>query len=251
MSCTYKELVTVQFEEFPDSIIVSKMNLLDYHRGEDDRTQYNIIKNSNDDLVFYYLPPGTYGAADDVCCNGIRYGMQGGEYISLSHISPPDFVADQHEMETFGEIDTGGSPLVYGGAVCGSAVWPVEKDKYDLGQHSPGAKLDDGKVDMSLLEYLPRAMYEICRVMTMGKTKYTRGGFLEVPDALNRYRAARGRHEVKFDMGQEFDDDPFYDTQSGRQFKGKIMHKAQVAVNAIFELEVYLRGKEEESNEDP
>lgn len=113
-----------------------------------------------------------------------------------------------------------------------------------LDQHESGAKMDDGKVDMSLLRYLPRAMYEICRVMSYGKVKYTPGGFLDVPDALNRYRAARGRHEIKLDLGEVFDKDDWYDTEKGLPFKGKVLHRAQVACNAIFELEIALREEE-------
>lgn len=115
-----------------------------------------------------------------------------------------------------------------------------------LGQHSPGAKLDDGKVDMSLIEFLPRAMKEVLRVMTYGKVKYTRGGFLEVPDGVNRYSAAMLRHYFAAKEEGKYDQDPWYDTEEGLPYKGKIMHDAQVAVNALFRLELMLR--EEEGN---
>ena len=112
-------------------------------------------------------------------------------------------------------------------------------------QHTSGAKLDDGKVDMSLLQLLGNAIHEVCRVMTYGKTKYTRGGFLDVPEAPIRYSAAMLRHYFleqveKYDAG-----DPFYDTELGLPFKGKIRHDAQVAVNALFRLECTLREEEE------
>lgn len=113
-----------------------------------------------------------------------------------------------------------------------------------LDQHAPGAKLDHDKVDMSLLEYLPRAMTEVLRVMDYGKTKYSRGGFLEVPDGVNRYTAAMFRHFFESAKGKIFDDDPWYETEEGKTFKGTVLHDAQVAVNALFRLEIILRERE-------
>ena len=113
-------------------------------------------------------------------------------------------------------------------------------------QHEKGAKLDDGKVDMSLLEYLPRAIKEVSRVMTYGKVKYMRGGFLDVPDGVNRYAAAMLRHYFQGQEEGPYDTDPWYDTPEGLAFKGKILHDAQVAVNALFRLELILRSKEDE-----
>lgn len=118
-----------------------------------------------------------------------------------------------------------------------------------MNQHTPGAKLDNDKIDMSLLCFLNNALTEVCRVMDYGQIKYTRGGFLEVPDALPRYTAAMWRHwcleqTEKYDQG-----DPFYDTESGLPFKGKMRHDAQVAVNALFRLECALRKELEEAND--
>lgn len=109
-------------------------------------------------------------------------------------------------------------------------------------QHVPGAKNDAGKIDMSLLEFLSNALPEVCRVMDYGQTKYTRGGFLEVDDAMNRYTAAMFRHYFKeFTEGKYDLDDPFYDTEKGVRFKGTIRHDAQICVNALFRLEYRLR----------
>ena len=110
-----------------------------------------------------------------------------------------------------------------------------------IDQHTSGAKMDDGKVDLSLLQLLGNALTEVCRVMDYGQTKYTRGGFLDVHDAPRRYTAAMIRHLLhetneKYDSG-----DPYYDTEKGLPFKGKIRHDAQVAVNALFRLECTLR----------
>lgn len=108
-----------------------------------------------------------------------------------------------------------------------------------------GPKFDSDKVDMSLFEFLPRALTEVGRTMDYGQAKYSRGSFLEVPKALQRYRAARNRHQIEVDLGNEIDSgDPFYETEEGKRFKGKLLHRAQIAVNALFELEIWLREQE-------
>lgn len=109
-----------------------------------------------------------------------------------------------------------------------------------MNQHEPGAKLDAGKVDMSLLSFLGEALIEVCRVMDYGQIKYSRGGFLKVPDGYNRYTAAMWRHWLQ-EAHETFDSgDPFYDTETGLPFKGTIRHDAQVAVNALFRLQIRL-----------
>jgi hypothetical protein len=111
-----------------------------------------------------------------------------------------------------------------------------------IDQHEPGAKNDHDKIDMSLLEFLPNALLEVCRVMDYGQTKYTRGGFLEVPDAMNRYTAAMFRHYLKECLGEKYDQgDPFLDTEAGRPYIGTLRHDAQVVVNALFRLEYRMR----------
>lgn len=120
-----------------------------------------------------------------------------------------------------------------------------EQDPNGLNQHQAGAKLDDGKVDMSLLTLWPRALTEVCRVGTLGARKYSRGGFLSVPNGVVRYTAALLRHLFK-ESYQLMDDDPYYDTPAGAPFKGKIRHDAQVAWNALSRLEVKLREEENE-----
>jgi len=114
-------------------------------------------------------------------------------------------------------------------------------------QHEPGAKLDQDKVDMSLLNFIHNALFEVCRVMDYGQVKYSRGGFLEVPNAHNRYTAAMFRHWYN-EFFAKYDDDPFYDTEEGARFKGTIRHDAQVAVNALFRLEHALRKEQEEKS---
>ena len=116
-----------------------------------------------------------------------------------------------------------------------------------INQHAPGAKLDHDKVDMSLLEFLHNALFEVCRVMDYGQTKYSRGGFLEVDNAVPRYTAAMWRHWLDECAGIMYDEgDPFYDTEKGARFKYKLRHDAQLAVNALFRLECKLREEQEQ-----
>ena len=110
-----------------------------------------------------------------------------------------------------------------------------------LDQHESGAKLDQGKLDLSLLQLLGNALSEVSLVMDYGQTKYTRGGFLDVEEAPRRYTSAMLRHWLK-ELWEKYDSgDPFYDTEKGLPFKGKIRHDAQVAVNALFRLECTIR----------
>lgn len=120
-----------------------------------------------------------------------------------------------------------------------------ETDPTGREQHSAGAKLDAGKVDASLLSHFSRALLEVARVGTMGQEKYTRKGWVDVPDALIRYQAAGLRHELKREIEGEYDLDPWYDTEEGKQYKGKILHRAQKAWNALAELELFLLQQEE------
>lgn len=119
-----------------------------------------------------------------------------------------------------------------------------EADPNGLGQHVAGAKLDAGKIDLSLLTLWPRALTEVCRVGTMGASKYSRGGFLSVADGYVRYTAALLRHLFTEALGAVYDTDPYYDTDKGKVWKGTIRHDAQVAWNALSRLEVKLRSEE-------
>ena len=106
-------------------------------------------------------------------------------------------------------------------------------------------KFDGDKVDMSLLGFLPRALLEVARVMDYGQNKYERGGFLEVPNGEIRYDAAMFRHHFKrFTEGTYDISDPWYETEEGKRWLGKIRHDAQVCVNALFSLEIRLRREE-------
>jgi hypothetical protein len=106
-----------------------------------------------------------------------------------------------------------------------------EKDPNGIDPHAPGAKLDAGKPDASLLLDFGRALAEVARVCTFGATKYTRGGWTHVSDGPNRYTAALLRHLLAEVRGKT-------DPDSG------LRHAAQVAWNALARLELVLRGEE-------
>jgi hypothetical protein len=124
----------------------------------------------------------------------------------------------------------------------------MEKDPNGIQQHAAGAKLDAGKVDMSLLTLWPRALTEVCRVGSLGAEKYSRGGFLQVKDGVIRYTAAMLRHLCQESSGEVFDQDPYYSTVAGQRWKDSIRHDAQVAWNALSRLEIKLREEHESRN---
>lgn len=99
--------------------------------------------------------------------------------------------------------------------------------------HTPGAKDDLEKVDLSIiLECFPRALWEVGRVSDYGAKKYSRGGCLQVKNAMQRYEAADMRHKLSRHKGEECD------PESG------MLHLAHCAWNALIKLELFLREKE-------
>ena len=120
-------------------------------------------------------------------------------------------------------------------------------NKSQLSDSTPGAKLDAGKPDMSLLQLFGDALYEVAKVGTFGAEKYSRGGFLLVPNGPTRYSAAMLRHYFLELIEGTFDKDPYYDTPAGQKWKDKIRHDAQVAWNALARLQTQLN--EEKSRE--
>lgn len=120
-------------------------------------------------------------------------------------------------------------------------------DPFGVSQHDSGAKLDGGKADLSLLTLMGDALYQIALVGTMGQEKYTRGGFLDVPNGRIRYTAAMLRHLFKEDS-EKFDSDPWYDTPEGQKWRNRIRHDAQTAWNAVARLQITLN-EEKKNNE--
>lgn len=106
-----------------------------------------------------------------------------------------------------------------------------EVDPNGLTANSPGAKLDAGKPDLSLLLMFGRALSAIAEVGTFGANKYTRGGWVTVPDGVNRYTAAMLRHVFK-------EDRELLDSDSN------LMHAKHAAWNAVARLELMLKERE-------
>lgn len=103
---------------------------------------------------------------------------------------------------------------------------PYEQDPDGIEQHSPGAKLDAGKVRVGLMiAGFAKPMMEVAKVSTYGAEKYTVGGWAQVKDGEARYSDAMMRH---FLAEQEVFD------ESG------LLHAAQTAWNALARLHFIL-----------
>lgn len=113
-----------------------------------------------------------------------------------------------------------------------------EADPTGLNAHQPGAKLDQGKTDLSLLINFRNALTAVAEVAEIGAKKYSRGGFLKVANGFLRYTSAMLRHLFG---GDKEDNDGEIILRST-----KYAHEAQVAWNALARLEVKMR---EEHNE--
>jgi hypothetical protein len=95
--------------------------------------------------------------------------------------------------------------------------------------------LDAGKVDAELVfEGFPRALLAVAEVATFGALKYTRGGWKTVPNGIQRYDAAFGRHKLKRLAGESSDKD------------SKLDHRAHEVWNALAAFELHLIQKEKE-----
>lgn len=108
----------------------------------------------------------------------------------------------------------------------------AEADPNGTDPHTQGAKLDAGKVEMGLiLNGMPRALLQVARVATYGANKYTRDGWLSVPDGPRRYTDAMYRHLNAEARGEVHDADT------------SLEHAAHAAWNALARLELLLRGQ--------
>lgn len=106
----------------------------------------------------------------------------------------------------------------------------AEKDPHGIDQHAPGAKLDLGKNEMSLVfEGFPRALLQVGLVATYGANKYTRNGWEEVPDGEYRYKNAEGRHKLMRLVEGDFDSE------------SHLMHEAHELWNKMAAFELKLR----------
>lgn len=115
---------------------------------------------------------------------------------------------------------------------------PYEQDPNGLKPSDPGAKLDHGKPDLDLvLGDFSRALVEVGRVGTFGANKYSRSGWLSVPDAKGRYKSALLRHYFYEKSGEDHDPE------------SNLLHAAHLAWNSLAYLELLLREIENEYSE--
>ena len=110
----------------------------------------------------------------------------------------------------------------------------TESDPHGKSAHTPGAKMDAGKAPImqGVIQYFPRALKAVSFVSLVGAKKYAWKGWESVPDGVNRYSDALGRHLLAETIEGPID----ADTQQ--------LHAAQIAWNALARLELILRQQE-------
>ena len=115
-----------------------------------------------------------------------------------------------------------------------SDILPWEKDPNGYELKTPGAKADAGKicVTQGCLHYFPRAIRAVAELSTIGAKKYSWKGWSSVPDGINRYGDALGRHELQIEG-----DFTRKDQDTG------VLEATAVAWNALARLELILRQK--------
>lgn len=106
----------------------------------------------------------------------------------------------------------------------------TERDPNGKSSKELGSKLDAGKAPVfrGLLNYFPRACLAVAAVSAAGAQKYAWKGWETVPDGINRYSDALGRHVVNEQIEGPYDPDGF-------------LHAAQIAWNAMARLELILK----------
>lgn len=112
-----------------------------------------------------------------------------------------------------------------------------EKDPTGKNQHEPGAKLDQGKLRPYLvMTGFKHALYHVWSNGTFGANKYTDNGWMQVPDAKNRYMDAAFRHFDKWDRKEDKDNiDP----------ESKTHHLCAMAWNILAVAELELRNSKD------
>ena len=113
-----------------------------------------------------------------------------------------------------------------------------EKDPSGRSLKESGTKADLGKtcVVRGCLHYFPRALHAVAELSTIGSRKYSWKGWESVPDGVNRYADALGRHELRIE-GDYSRRDP--DTG--------VLEATAVCWNALARLELLLRDAEKTS----
>lgn len=105
-----------------------------------------------------------------------------------------------------------------------------ETDPNGKSLNEPGAKADAGKLRPSLIiKDMANAILAVTKIATDGAIKYTRGGWIVVPEAEARYEDAHLRHMLKRFAGERIDPD------------SHSLHLAHEAWNALAKLELHIR----------
>lgn len=119
-----------------------------------------------------------------------------------------------------------------------------EKDPNGKAANQPGAKLDYGKAPVmtGMLQYFPRATLAVANLSLYGSNKYTWKGWYDVPDGINRYGNAVGRHLIKEAIEGPLDLEVLNDPK----FPAEILHATAVAWNALARLELIIEEREKE-----
>lgn len=111
-----------------------------------------------------------------------------------------------------------------------SDIYEKDPDGKDL--KSGGAKADFGKVPVVRggLHYFPRAITAVAELSAIGAKKYSWKGWESVPDGINRYGDAMGRHELRIEGDY-----------TRRDLDTGVLEATAVAWNALARLELILR----------
>lgn len=104
-------------------------------------------------------------------------------------------------------------------------------DPNGLSLHEPGAKADAGKQLAAVLLDFGHALGAVADVGTMGANKYSRGGWMSVPNGETRYLDAAMRHLLKHGQGEE------NDPESG------LPHMSHATWNLLAVMELRARGE--------
>lgn len=108
----------------------------------------------------------------------------------------------------------------------------AERDPTGRDQHAPGAKVDAGKQLAGVLMDFSRALTAVAEVGSRGARKYTRGGWQQVPNGVQRYTDAFWRHLLAVGRGELIDPDL------------GVTHWSQVCWNCLALIELTLREAE-------
>lgn len=111
----------------------------------------------------------------------------------------------------------------------------IGTDPHNIDQHTPGAKLDAGKIRPRLILHdMPRAIRAVMDIAQFGAIKYSVNGWQHVPDGIDRYTDAMLRH-ILAEATERHDPE------------SRMLHAAHTAWNALARLELILRAEETET----